>query len=156
MQVVTGCRGSPLALKVTGGALSGQPAEFWDEMVKTLSKGQSIIESNEDLLNHLKKSLDVLESKNVTKPSTSIKDCFMYLGLFPEDRRIPVAALIDMWAELYSLDEDGIDTVRIIHELSTRNLADLLITRYTWFLVFVLEGHLILDYYNKYLDACVG
>ena len=124
MQVVGGCRGSPLVLEVIGGALSQQPWEVWQKMGKDLSKGHSIIESNEDLLNHLKKSLDVLEPIN--------KNCFMDLGLFPEDQRIPVAALIDMWVELYKLDEDGIDAMCIVHELNTRNLAHLIVTRYIY------------------------
>ena len=35
----------------------------------------------------------------------------MDLGLFPEDRRTYVAALIDTWAELYNLGEDGVDAI---------------------------------------------
>ncbi|CAK7346618.1 unnamed protein product [Dovyalis caffra] len=46
----------------------------------------------------------------------------------PEDQRIPVNALIDMWMELYKLDEEPY-VVAKIQELSNRNLADLVVTR---------------------------
>ncbi len=58
----------------------------------------------------------------------------MELGLFPEDQRIPVAALIDMWSELHELDEDGIHTIAILHEIAIRNLANLVVTRYIGFI----------------------
>ncbi len=54
----------------------------------------------------------------------------MDLGSFPEDQRIPVPALIDMWAELYEPDEDCINAIANLHELTTRNLANLVRTRY--------------------------
>ena len=53
----------------------------------------------------------------------------MDLGSFREDQRIPVLALIDVWQELYKHDEDGIDSIAILHELTSRNLANLVMTR---------------------------
>ena len=55
----------------------------------------------------------------------------MDLGSFREDQRIPVLALIDVWQELYKHDEDGIDdiAIAILHELTSRNLANLVMTR---------------------------
>jgi len=52
----------------------------------------------------------------------------MDLGSFPEDQRIPATTLIDMWAELYNLDED--DAIANLHELSDRNLIEVVVTRY--------------------------
>ncbi|KAK4545599.1 hypothetical protein RGQ29_032936 [Quercus rubra] len=49
----------------------------------------------------------------------------MDLGSFPEDQRIPVAALIDMWAELHKLDEVGNNAIHNLHKIATRNLANL-------------------------------
>ncbi|CAK7355988.1 unnamed protein product [Dovyalis caffra] len=46
----------------------------------------------------------------------------------PEDQRIPVNALIDMWMELYKLDEEPYAVAKI-QELSNRNLANLVVTR---------------------------
>jgi len=57
------------------------------------------------------------------------KEGFMDMGLFPEDQRIPVTVLIDMWAELYNLDEDGIKAMTIIHDLITRNFINVIATR---------------------------
>jgi len=126
MQIVRGCKGSPLALKVTAGSLCKQPFEVWQNMKERL-QSQSILEaSNPDLLFRLQQSLDILENKF----SINEKECFMDLGLFPEDQRIPVAALIDMWAELYNLNEDGSNAMSIVHDLATRNLINVIVTRY--------------------------
>jgi len=122
---VKGCKGSPLALKVIAGSLCNQPFEVWQNMKERLQR-ESILESDTDLLFRLQQSLDILE----TKFSINEKECFMDLGLFPEDQRIPVAALIDMWAELYNLNEDGSNAMSIIHDLITRNLINVIVTRY--------------------------
>ncbi|KAG6729376.1 hypothetical protein I3842_01G025700 [Carya illinoinensis] len=53
----------------------------------------------------------------------------MDLGSFPEDQKIPVAALIDMWSERYELVEDGIHVIANLHEIDTRNLANLVVKR---------------------------
>ncbi|KAL4644912.1 hypothetical protein ACB092_02G198200 [Castanea dentata] len=42
---------------------------------------------------------------------------------------IPAAAFIDMWAELYELDEDGIQAIANLQELTNRNLASLVMSR---------------------------
>ena len=88
------------------------------------SDGRSFVSSDAELLACLQKSLEFQNDKD------NIEDCFMDLGSFPEDQRIPVAALIDMWAELYGLDEDGIHAIANLQELTTRNLASLVMARY--------------------------
>ncbi|KAK7263084.1 hypothetical protein RJT34_30668 [Clitoria ternatea] len=122
-KVVRNCKGLPLAIKVIGRSLSGQPNELWLKMVDELSLGHSIFDSNTELLTSLQKIWDVLEDDPV------IKECFMDLGLFPEDQRIPVTALIDIWAELYGLDDDGIKAMAIINKLHNMNLANVLVAR---------------------------
>ena len=89
-----------------------------------MSQGHSILDSNTELLTSFQKILDVLED------NPTIKECFMDLALFPEDQRIPVAALVDMWVELYGLDNDGIETVAIVNKLASMNLVNVLVTRY--------------------------
>ncbi|XP_027361343.1 probable disease resistance protein At5g66900 [Abrus precatorius] len=124
-EIVKGCKGSPLALKVIAGSLCQQPLVLWQNMKEHL-QSQSILESSSiDLLCRLQQSLDMLEDKF----SINEKVCFVDLGLFPEDKRIPVAALIDMWAELYNLDENGRNAMTIIHDLTTRNLINVMVTR---------------------------
>ena len=94
-----------------------------------LSKGRSILDSDDDdLLNRLQKCLDdVLERKPI------IKDCFMDLGLFPEDHKIPVSALIDMWTELHQVNDD--EGAIYVHDLANRHLAKLVDRRYANYLL---------------------
>jgi len=123
MQVVRYCKGLPLAIKVIGRSLSNQSLELWQKTLDELSQGHSILDSSTELISCFQKLLDVLEDNPITK------ECFMDLGLFPEDQRIPLPALIDMWAELYKLDDDGIEAMEIIKKLDSMNLANLLVAR---------------------------
>jgi hypothetical protein len=134
IQVVENCKGLPLAIKVIATSLSNRPYELWEKIVKELSQGRSILDSNTELLTRLRKILDVLEDNPINK------ECFMDLALFPEDQRIPVAALIDMWAELYGLDDDGIEAMNIINKLDSMNLADVLVARYILLLIFFFKA----------------
>ena len=94
LQIVKRCGGFPLALQVIGGSLCGQPVEIWKSILMELSKGQSIFDSaGKRVLDCLQLSLTSLDGEQ--------KECFMDLGSFPEYQKIPVTALIDMWAELY-------------------------------------------------------
>uniref|UniRef100_A0A0R0ITA4 Disease resistance R13L4/SHOC-2-like LRR domain-containing protein n=1 Tax=Glycine max TaxID=3847 RepID=A0A0R0ITA4_SOYBN len=68
----------------------------------------------------------------------SVKECFRDLGLFPEDQRIPFTSLIDMWAELYGLDDDGIEAMSIINKLDSMNLANVSVERYNYRMNFCL------------------
>ncbi|KAI7729326.1 hypothetical protein M8C21_018546 [Ambrosia artemisiifolia] len=54
-----------------------------------------------------------------------VKECFLDLGSFPEDERISATVLMDMWVELYNLDDEGISTSENLLELSLRNLINL-------------------------------
>jgi hypothetical protein len=120
---VKGCGGFPLALKVIGRSLCGQSEMVWRRRVMEWSNDHSILASSSDLLGCLQRSLDFKDEELI------IKECFLDLGLFPEDQKIRVAALIDMWSELYELDEDGIQVIANLCEISVRNLASLLLTR---------------------------
>lgn len=117
------CKGLPLALDVVGRSLRGQPGTIWRRRAKQRSKGESIFNSSNELLTCLQSSLDALDSK------AGIRDCYLDLGSFPEDHWIPATALIDMWVEQYKLDEDD-DAIFNLHELSTRNLVNLVVVRY--------------------------
>ncbi|XP_024182548.1 probable disease resistance protein At5g66900 [Rosa chinensis] len=117
------CQGFPLAISVIGKDLCNQPAEIWERRVIELSKGSSILDSEKFLLNRLQSSLDALG-----KGLALVKECFIDLGSFPEDRRIPAATLIDMWSELYGLDLDYL-SIAFLHDLSSRSLANLIVIR---------------------------
>lgn len=43
------------------------------------------------------------------------------LALFPENQRNHAAAFIDMWAELYKLDNNGIEAMSIINKIECLN-----------------------------------
>ena len=101
-----------------GRSLAGQPLEVWRKRESEWSKGSSILDSETKLFLCLQSSLDALD-----KGFTTVKDCYLDLGSFPEDYKIPVGVLIDMWAELYDLDDDIV--FAYVHELCNRNLATL-------------------------------
>jgi len=102
-----------------------RPIELWQKMVEELSQGHSILDFNIDLLTSLQKILDVLEDNSI------IKECFKDLALFPEHQRIPVAALVDIWVELYGLDNNGMQVMAILNKLDSMNLVNVLVTRYS-------------------------
>ncbi|KAI9089086.1 hypothetical protein K1719_029365 [Acacia pycnantha] len=120
-EIVQGCSGSPMVLNAIGRSLCGQDSVVWQSRATKLSKGRPIFESNEDLLAFLQKSFDVLDTKSV------IKECFLDLGLFPEDQKIPAASLVDMWVELHG--EYDINAMEKIYELATRNMVDIVVSR---------------------------
>ncbi|XVE87188.1 hypothetical protein DITRI_Ditri18aG0096000 [Diplodiscus trichospermus] len=120
-KVMKSCKGNPLALEVVGRSLSGQPMAVWKNRTKQWSKGLSIYHSCGDLLACLKSSLDALDSE-------VMKDCFLDLGSFPEDHMIPATALIDMLVERYEIDDDD-DAIDKLHELSTKNLVNVVVRR---------------------------
>ncbi|KAJ7951221.1 NBS-LRR disease resistance protein [Quillaja saponaria] len=123
-KVVKLCGNFPMVLKLVGGSLRGQPIAIWDTMLKQWSKlGKFALDDNANLLDKLGELLEVLGTEEI------IKECFMDLSLFPEDQKIPAAALIDMWVELHELDEDDGDVRIYINKLTTRNLADIVVTR---------------------------
>ena len=111
-----------------GGSLRRQHEVVWHSRLTKWSDGQFYFSSDTELLAHLQKSLEFSDDNII------IKECFMDLGSFPEDQRIPAAALIDMWAELYKLDEDGIHAIANLQELDILNLASLVMARYAGFL----------------------
>lgn len=117
----------PLGLKTVAGTLSGKPEEFWKSKLRECSNASSKLSTESDLLRCLQSLVEDLDAK--------VKECFMDLGSFPEDHRIPAAALIDMWTELYNLDEDGDAIVKLLN-LVFRNLVNLIIIRYVCWLFY--------------------
>ncbi|KAK4267303.1 hypothetical protein QN277_024101 [Acacia crassicarpa] len=120
IEILEGCKGLPLAIEFVGRKLHGnQPIEAFQKMQLEWSQGRSILDSHEDLLTRLQNSVD-----------ESMKECFMDLGLFPEDQKIPFTPLIDMWIELFELNEPAIlSAVLTIQRLIAMNLADRVIVR---------------------------
>nr|AKE49469.1 NBS-LRR disease resistance protein NBS54 [Dimocarpus longan]AKE49470.1 NBS-LRR disease resistance protein NBS55 [Dimocarpus longan] len=120
-KIIKICKGSPLVLTVVGRSLCREPAVVWQSRVKEWDQGISVISSDTELLSCLQSSLNALDDK--------VKECYLDLGSFPEDQRIPVPALIDMWMEMHEWVEEGLSAINYLHELSKRNLVNLFIAR---------------------------
>ncbi|XVF36212.1 hypothetical protein REPUB_Repub19eG0038900 [Reevesia pubescens] len=115
-QIVDECKGLPLALKVIGASLRDQPEMYWASAMKRLSRGEPICESHENkLMERMAISVEYLNTK--------VKECFLDLGSFPEDKRIPLDVLINMWVEIHDIDEE--EAFAILVELSDKNLLTL-------------------------------
>lgn len=113
---MTECGRLPLALKVIGASLRDQTEMFWQSVKNRLSQGQSIGESYEiNLIDRMAISTNYLHEK--------FKECFLDLCSFPEDKKIPLDVLINMWVEIHDIDEK--DAFAIVVELSNKNLLTL-------------------------------
>ncbi|KAI9109415.1 hypothetical protein K1719_019469 [Acacia pycnantha] len=115
-QIVKDCKRLPLAIEFIGRKLQEKGIDDLQKLQKEWSRCHSILDPNKDLLTHLHNSMHLLVHH-------CVRECFMDLPLFPPHQNIPVAALIDMWIELYNLDELGIYAMIFIHKLTSLNLA---------------------------------
>lgn len=120
-QIIGGCKRLPLALKVIGRSLSHKPTSVWKVTGRNLARSGSIFDSDNELLECLQSSLDVLDDNMVTKKS------FMDLGSFHEDQRISASTFIDMCTVLYTLDES--EAMVTLDELSSRSLVNFVTAR---------------------------
>ncbi|KAL8458540.1 hypothetical protein ACS0TY_036168 [Phlomoides rotata] len=89
-EIVENCRGLPLSIVVVGGLLarSKQTREYWEYIAKNL---YSIVNLEED-----EHCLKVLHMSYNHLP-VHLKPCFLYMGVFSEDKKIPVSKLIRLW-----------------------------------------------------------
>ncbi|KAJ4723677.1 Disease resistance protein [Melia azedarach] len=88
--IVKGCRGLPLLIIVTGRALMEENnVVVWEHASKKFSPPTSVrIYQTKDVIQLLKFSFDQLKDYD-------IKSCFLYCGLFPEDREVNILQFID-------------------------------------------------------------
>nr|XP_004288071.2 PREDICTED: uncharacterized protein LOC101305792 isoform X2 [Fragaria vesca subsp. vesca] len=118
-KIVEYCKGLPLAITVIGRSLCGQPIETWQKRIVEYGRGSSISDSEPEMVVCLQRSWDALNrEKNI------IKECFVDLASFPEGQIIPAAALIDMWTELYGIEEE-FQSIANLHKLAIRGLANI-------------------------------
>lgn len=120
-QIARNCRGLPLAIVVVGGLLSksDMTEEYWEYVAQHLC---SVVNSEND-----EHCLSMLYLSYKHLP-VHLKPCFLYMGMFPEDREIRVSKLIKLWvAEGFlkaitakSLEEVAEDYVK---DLIDRNLV---------------------------------
>lgn len=99
-----------------GASLRGQPPIVWQSAKNRLSRGETISDSHEAMLiERMRISIECLSAK--------VRECFLDLASFPEDKRIPLDVLINMWVEVHDLDEE--DAFAILIELSEKHLLTL-------------------------------
>ncbi|XP_076954338.1 putative disease resistance protein At5g66900 [Bidens hawaiensis] len=115
-KMVAFCKRIPLALIVVGASLCNEPEVTW-----TSTLMQSILESHQQLLLCLRTSIDALSELH--------KDCFLDLSLFPEVDQIAGTTLMDMWVELYHLDDGGVRASGNLNILKSKNLVNLVPVR---------------------------
>ncbi|PRQ55608.1 putative powdery mildew resistance protein, RPW8 [Rosa chinensis] len=120
-KVVERCRGFPLAIEEVGRSLGDRATESWDKSLSNWYENSTIIDSETDFFGFLQSSKDTLNEQMDT-----VKECFMDLGSFPENQRIPVAALIEIWAVLYKLEDAP--SISNLYELTNQSLANHIFT----------------------------
>lgn len=107
--IVKRCGGLPLALITVGRAMANMKTEKeWEHVVEVLSNAASEIRGMEDVFTILKFSYDSLQDD-------TLKMCFLYCALFPEDYPLEKEQLIDYWigegfldgSNVYSLHNKG-------------------------------------------------
>ncbi|KAK8934880.1 putative disease resistance protein RGA4 [Platanthera zijinensis] len=122
IQIIKKCSGLPLAIKVMAGVLAQKEpnAKEWNKVLN--HDAWSAGKLHAELRGALYLSYDDLPS--------SLKQCFLYCSIFPEDFVFSCEQLVRMWVaegfikvEGYSLMEDRAE--EYYHELTQRNLLQL-------------------------------
>ena len=122
------CGGWPLPLVVLGGILSRKKPDFitWNEVMQNIDwqiNGSSF--------------MGVISTGYEDLPS-SLKPCFMYFGVFPEDHQIKATTLIQLWIAEGFIRQEGTKELEDIAE----NYLEELVQRYFNFIIVKLSYQL--------------
>ncbi|KAH0658982.1 hypothetical protein KY285_027532 [Solanum tuberosum] len=112
LQVAQHCKGLPLVVVLVAGFIAkmGREASLWLEVANDLSS----LALGEQSMKVIQSSYDHLEDH--------LKHCLLYMGLFPEDHKIPVDDLLKLWmAEEFVLNSE----TENMEEASRNCLSDL-------------------------------
>ncbi|GLJ19877.1 hypothetical protein SUGI_0360240 [Cryptomeria japonica] len=116
IEVQEECKGLPLALKVVGSSLYGEPHVAWENAKKILSLGESLSSyHSEGVFRCLETSIDCLDDVG--------RECFLDLGLFPKEKKICADALLDIWVYVPKMEWE--DAYIMLLGLARRNLLNL-------------------------------
>ncbi|KAL3532645.1 hypothetical protein ACH5RR_006166 [Cinchona calisaya] len=106
--IVRKCGGLPLALVTIGRAMANkQTEEEWKYAIEVLNKSPSEIRGMEDVFTLLKFSYDNLGND-------TLRLCFLYCSLFPEDYAIEKEQIIEYWAGEGFLGTSGDDNFHMM------------------------------------------
>ncbi|OIT02673.1 PREDICTED: putative late blight resistance protein homolog R1B-23 [Nicotiana attenuata] len=114
LQVAEHCKGLPLVIVLIAGIIvkMARQESLWFEVANDLSSHAL----GEQSMKVIQSSYEHLEDH--------LKPCLLYMGLFPEDYKIPVSALLNLWiAEEFVLN---VDTENYMEEAARVCLNDLL------------------------------
>lgn len=105
-----------MSLKVVGASLRNQREKYWEGAVNRLSRGEPADETHESrVFAQIEATLETLDLKT--------RECFLDMGAFPEDKKIPLDVIISMWVEMHDLEDASAFAVLV--DLSNRNLLTL-------------------------------
>ncbi|KAK2981406.1 hypothetical protein RJ640_003441 [Escallonia rubra] len=113
-QVARECGGLPLLIKIVGASMRGKEmVHLWDDALSEMQRSPvpNINGIHNKVYKPLKWSYDALEG-------TTIKSCFQFCALFPEDFSIDVKEIVQSW-----LAEGLIDELRSYEESTNRGIA---------------------------------
>ncbi|KAK3418331.1 hypothetical protein EUGRSUZ_H04285 [Eucalyptus grandis] len=121
-RILKKCEGLPLAIVAIGGLLFAKDVQEWEMISHSLAVE---LESN-DRMQIFRKIL----SLSYIDLHYNLKSCFLYLGLFPEDRVIECLTLIRLWIAEGFIEERERMTQeevaqRYLNELINRNLVQI-------------------------------
>lgn len=116
-------------MKVVGASLKNKPERYWEGVVKRLSRGEAVDETHERrVFAPIEESLENLDPK--------IRKCFLDMGAFPEDKKIPIHVLTNLWVEMHDIDEET--AFSFVLRLADKNLLTIVNNpRYLLFYDFV-------------------
>ena len=99
-----------------GASLRDRSEMFWASAASRLSLGEPICESHET---------NVLErmAVGIADLPKRVRECFLDLGAFPEDKKIPLDVLINIWVEIHDIEQK--EAFPILYELAEKNLITL-------------------------------
>ncbi|GMP92833.1 hypothetical protein CsSME_00042914 [Camellia sinensis var. sinensis] len=113
-QIMKKCKGLPLAIVVIAGLLAkNKTQKSWKQVVQSVSS--YIVSDPNEYLDTLALSYNHLPRH--------LKPCFLYLGAFPEDQKIPVQKLICLWVAEGFIQKIG---QRSLEEVAEDYLMDLI------------------------------
>ncbi|KAK4368881.1 hypothetical protein RND71_012673 [Anisodus tanguticus] len=117
-QVAGRCQRLPLALLVVAGHLSKieRTQESWEDVSKNVSK--VVATESDECLGLLAMSYNYLPNH--------LKSCFLYMGVFPEDKEVNIGTLISLWVSEGFVTKDPSANMLRVRRYSFHSAADCL------------------------------